>query len=100
MPLEIELKRKVELYGTEKGAWHFIVLPKSISKDLREMFHGMTGGFGSLPVEVKIGKTIWKTSIFYSARDGAFLLPVKAMVRKNENITAGKTVSFTIRIII
>lgn len=100
MPLELELKRKVELYGTEKSAWHFIVLPENISEDLRIMFKGMTGGFSSLPVEVAIGKTVWKTSIFYSARDKGFLLPVKAMVRKNENIQAGKTVSFTMKILI
>ncbi|EKE24933.1 MAG: hypothetical protein ACD_5C00354G0010 [uncultured bacterium] len=100
MPIELELKRRVQLYGTEKSAWHFIVLPKNVSKDLKQMFQGMTGGFGSLPVEVTIGKTVWRTSIFYSAKDKAFLLPIKAMVRKNENISIGKTVSFTMKILI
>jgi len=49
-------------------------------------------------LEVKIGKTAWKTSIF-PAKDGTYLLPVKAQVRKAEGLFAGNRVSFAIKIL-
>lgn len=98
--MEFEMRRKLSLFEGEKVSWHFILLPKGLSRDLRKFFAGMTGGFGSLPVEVKVGKTIWKTSIFPESKDGAFMLPVKAEVRKKENLKAGDMVSFTLSILV
>jgi len=100
MPLELKMRRRIELYESTKAAWHMIMLPKGISRDLRKFFAGATGGFGSLPVEVKVGKTVWRTSIFPESKDGAFLLLVKAEVRKKESITAGDLVSFTLTILV
>lgn len=77
-----------------------VLLPKGLSRDLRKFFEGMTAGFGSLPVEVTVGKTVWKTSIFPESKDGAFLLLIKAEVRKKESIKAGDLVSFKIDILI
>ena len=77
-----------------------VFLPKGISQDLKKFFEGATGGFGSLPVEVTVGQTTWKTSIFPEGKDGAFLLLLKAQVRKKENIKAGDNVSFGIKILI
>lgn len=100
MSLEIELKRKVQIHQSEKTAWYLVMLPKGVSQDLKKLYEGMTGGFGSLPVEVTVGNTTWKTSIFPESKDGAFLLLLKAAVRKKENIQAGKMVSFTMKILI
>ena len=94
------MKRKVLLLESKKAAWHVVLLPKGLSQDLKKFFEGATAGFGSLPVEVTIGKTTWKTSIFPESRDGAFLLLLKAEVRKKENIKAGDTVSFALKILI
>ena len=58
----------------------------------------MKRGWGSLPVTVTIGKTSWKTSIFPDAKAGAYLLPLKADVRKKEKILASDTVSFSLEI--
>jgi hypothetical protein len=98
--MELEMKRKVVLYGGEKGAWHFVVLPKGLSQDLRKFFAGMERGFGSLPVEVTIGKTTWTTSIFPESKDGAFMFPVKADVRKKEDVMAGKLIAFKLKILV
>jgi hypothetical protein len=100
MPMEMKMRRSVTLYGGDKGAWHFVVLPKGLSQDLRKFFAGMERGFGSLPVQVSIGKTTWKTSIFPESKDGAFMFPIKAEVRKKENIKEGDMLSFSLKIIV
>lgn len=88
------------MYEGKKVVWHMIFLPKGLSRDLKKFFAEMTGGFGSLPVQVSIGKTSWKTSIFPESKDGPFLLLLKAEVRKKENIKAGDMVSLSIDILI
>jgi hypothetical protein len=97
--MEFEMRRKVVLYGEGKGAWHFVTLPKNISQDLREFFAGMERGFGSLPVEITIGKTVWTTSIFPDKKSGSFMFPLKALVRRKETISAGDTISFILKIL-
>jgi hypothetical protein len=64
------------------AAWHFITIPKVLSKELKEMHGKNAKGFGSLPV----GSTVWQTSVFPDAKSGTYLLPVKAAVRKVESI--------------
>ena len=97
---EIKLKGKVWLYTGGKSSWHFVMLPKGKSRDLRNFFAGMERGFGSLPVEVTIGKTTWRTSICPDSKEGAYLLPLKAAVRKSEKIEAGDNVSFLLKILV
>lgn len=100
MAMEIQLRRRVEIYEGAKAAWHLVMLPKGLSQELKMLFAGMEGGFGSLPVEVTVGRTTWRTSIFPESKEGAFLLLIKAAVRKKENIQAGDLVSFTLKILI
>jgi hypothetical protein len=93
------MKEKVWLYPGDMAAWHFITLTKSIGKEIKETRGKLARGFGSLPVEVAIGKTTWKTSIFPDKYSGSYILPVKAKVRKVEEIDVDDMVTFTIRFI-
>lgn len=93
----LKLKAKVWVYPG-MAAWRFLTLPKKESKLISKMFEGMKRGFGSLPVTVTIGKTSWKTSIFPDKKAGAYLLPLKAAVRKKENIKDLQIVKFQIQI--
>lgn len=88
---------KVWLYPGQ-AAWHFISLPKKDSTAIKRLFHGMTGGFGSLPVLATIGATEWKTSIFPDSKSGTYLLPLKKSVRVAEKFVAGDRITFRIRI--
>ncbi|MFC1733311.1 DUF1905 domain-containing protein, partial [candidate division KSB1 bacterium] len=45
--------------------------------------------FGSVPVEVTVGGTTWETSVFPNSKDGTYILPVKAPVRRKEGIYEG-----------
>ncbi len=92
---QYKMKAKVWLY-TGVGAWHFVTLPVKQSKEIKSLYGGMKKGWGSIPVNVTIGTTTWKTSIFPDTKSNAYLLPLKADIRKKENILDGDTVTFYI----
>lgn len=75
------------------SGWHFLTINGQISAEIRYAALGRTGGFGSIRVEARIGVTRWRTSIFPQRASGGFILPVKAAVRKQENIAEGDAVT-------
>ena len=95
---QFKIRAKIWLYPGETGNWHFVTIPKKESTQITEQFKSMKKGWGSLPVEVKIGKTTWATSIFPDSKSGTYLLPLKAKVRRAEGIDEGDTVSVTLTI--
>lgn len=90
-------KEEVCLYPG-MAAWHFVGVDKKHSADIKEKFASKKRGFGSVPVEVTIGKTKWKTSIFPDKRSGTYLMPLKADVRRKEGIRAKDKITFTIEL--
>jgi hypothetical protein len=90
---------KVWLYPSDTASWHFVTLPKELGAQIKELFGKNAKGFGSLPVEVKIRKTIWQTSIFADKYSGSYILPLKAKVRKAEEVEVGDTIAFTIKLL-
>ena len=91
------LKSPVLLYPGMSG-WHFVSVPQKESKKIRKEFGQHAKGWGSLPVLVTIGKTSWQTSIFPDKKSGTYLLPLKAQVRKKEEIFAEDKIRFSITI--
>jgi hypothetical protein len=80
-----------------KTSWYFLTLPAAISRQIRLVDAGpRRTGFGALRVQATIGATIWQTSIFPSAELKAYILPVKASVRKAESMQEGKSASVQI----
>ena len=68
------------------AGWYFALVDKKTSEKIKKNQEGRKRkGWGSIPVTATVGKTKWKTSIFPS-KDGTFLLPLKAKVRKEESI--------------
>lgn len=49
-------------------------------------------GFGSARVTVTVGETVWATSVFPHKESGGWFLPVKAAVRKAEDLAEGALV--------
>lgn len=94
-----KMQAKVWLYPG-LAAWHFVTLPKKESDEIKELFSDMKRGWGSLPVKVTIGETSWKTSIFPDKKAGAYLLPIKAELRKKEKISAGDLVGFLLEVLV
>jgi hypothetical protein len=81
-----------------RGAWFFVSLPGDVTDDIDERFGHRATGFGSLRVEVTIGATTWRTSIFPDSKGATFVLPVKKQVRTAEGLTGGSscTVELTV----
>ena len=50
-------------------------------------------------VEVTVGATTWRTSVFPEASRGAFVLPIKKAVRQAEDLDDGDEVTLTLRIL-
>jgi hypothetical protein len=92
------MRAKVWLYQGN-GGWHFLTLPKKESNAIKSAFGFLKRGWGSLPVNVTIGSTKWKTPIFPDKKHDAYLLPIKSDVRRKESIEAGKDISFSVEII-
>jgi hypothetical protein len=81
------IKGKVWIYQG-KGAWFFLTIPKEESKKIKFFTNngGIRRGWGSIRGEARIGKTIWKTSIFPNSKEGVFLLPIKKEIRQKEMV--------------
>jgi len=84
-----------------KGTWHFITLPQDKSEEIKffsDNHFGKRRGWGSVRVSVNIGGTVWDTSIFPSGSLDAYILPIKAEVRKKQKIAAGDDVEVALQI--
>jgi hypothetical protein len=55
---------------------------------MRRLETGRKRGWGSLPVEARIGETRWRTSIF-PGDEATWLLPIKRAVRDAEALVEG-----------
>ncbi len=86
--LSYSFKEPIWLYAG-KDTWHFVTLPKATAKQIKSLLTGPRRGWGSVRVSVTIGTTTWKTSIFPHKEVGSFILPIKASVRKAENLQLG-----------
>lgn len=81
------------------AAWHFVTVDTEVAARMRvERLGAPRVGWGSIPVSVTVGKTTWKTSIFPDKKSGSYLLPMKAEVRKKEDISAGDTIPVSLSI--
>lgn len=78
------------------GAWHFVTLPADLSKRIRTLTTGQLKPFGSFHVKCQTGASKWETSLFADTKRKAFLLPVKADVRRKEKIKPGDTIDVSI----
>jgi len=63
---------------------------------LRPVARAATYGWGCVPVEAKIGEVTFTTSLF--PKDGTYLLPLKADVRRKTNVTVGDTIPVVMNI--
>jgi hypothetical protein len=76
--------------------WYFVTVPAHQGDDLKAISNLVTYGWGVIPVHVRIGKTEWKTSLF--PKDGSYIVPIKASVRKAENLEEGHTVTLWLEV--
>ena len=71
--------------------WHFITVPEEECGALEVTSTSVSYGWGMIPVAAQIGRTKWKTSLW--PKDGRYIVPVKAWVRKAEGLDLGDVVA-------
>jgi hypothetical protein len=78
--------------------YYFVPVPEPETADIREVAAVATYGWGVIPVEARIGETVFATSLF--PKDGGYLLPLKDAVRRTHVLSAGDdvTIEMTIRL--
>jgi Domain of unknown function (DUF1905) len=67
--------------------FHFVNVPDAESREIKEFERHVTYGWGMNPVRVRIGSTEWTTALW--PKDGKYIVPIKAAVRKAERLTIG-----------
>ena len=82
----------------EPGSFHFLTLPADLADDVAAEA-GPREGFGSVRVEVRIGTTTWRTSLFPDSAQGTFVLPVKKSVRRDEDLEHGTSCDVTLSVV-
>lgn len=78
------------IYWRGPAPFFFVPIPQEQSDDIKAISHLVTYGWGVIPVRVQIGKTMWTTSLF--PKDGLYLVPIKADIRKAEGLEEGDSV--------
>jgi len=69
--------------------WYLVTAVGEPAAEIRVATLGLTGGFGSVRVRATVGRTSWTTSIFPDGKTDGWMLPLKAEIRKRENIIQG-----------
>jgi hypothetical protein len=84
-----------------QDTWTFVTLPPDVSAAVEDEAdaQGPRAGFGSVRVEVELGPSVWRTSVFPDKASGCFVLPVKKAVRGAIGVEEGDPVEVTLRLI-
>jgi hypothetical protein len=97
IPATFTFSAEIWLWDFESGtAWVFVSLPEDVSSEIRSVARAPKPGFGSIRVDVRIGNSAWKTSIFPDSKVGRYILPLKKSVRRAEGVDVGDMVEVTL----
>ncbi|MEZ4706478.1 MAG: DUF1905 domain-containing protein [Caldilineaceae bacterium] len=76
--------------------WYFVTVPGEQCEELRAISGAVSYGWGMIPVTVRLGKSKWETALW--PKDGAYIVPIKASVRKAEKLDEGATVTIRLEV--
>lgn len=96
LDLSFDFQAECWLWQAKKAAWHFVTLPIEQSQEIKFFHEGQSlkkRGWGAVKVKATVGVTSWETSIFPSKAFDAYILPIKATVRKHENIEINQVIN-------
>lgn len=88
--MELEFAGEI-FYWRGPAPFFFVAVAEPQRTAISSVAREVTYGWGVIPVLAQLGDTKWTTSLFPKA--GGYLVPVKAMVRKAEDVDLGDLVS-------
>ena len=71
--------------------FHFVTVPDAECAALQDASGAVSYGWGMIPVTARIARTEWATSLW--PKDGRYIVPLKAAVRKAERLEVGDVVT-------
>lgn len=77
-------------YWRGPAPFYFVSVSPEIAIALKELSPTLTYGWGMIPAAMRIGNTQWVTSLW--PKDGGYIVPLKATVRKAERIEEGDVI--------
>jgi hypothetical protein len=83
-------------YWRGPSPFHFVTVPDEECGALEAASSIVSYGWGMIPAAVRIGKTDFATALW--PRDGGYIVPVKADVRRTEELELGDTVTVRLTI--
>lgn len=86
-----KLKAALWRYPSDKASWYFVTVRKKLADQLKADPDATKTGWGQIKVEVTVGTSTWKTSLFPD-KQGKMVLPIKKAVREKEEIWGGDDV--------
>jgi hypothetical protein len=83
-------------YWRGPAPWYFVTVPAEQSQSLKAISGFVTYGWGMIPAKVRIGGTEWATALW--PKDGSYIVPIKAGVRKAEHLEEGDRVTLRLEV--
>jgi hypothetical protein len=90
------------VFAAEVWSWrgpspyHFVTVPEADCAALRAVAAEVSYGWGMIPVNVRLGRSSWTTSLF--PKDGRYVVPLRDSIRAAEGIAAGDIVELELAI--
>ena len=95
MRISIEFEGEI-WFWQGPAPFFFVTVPPKQCQDLQEISTSVTYGWRMIPASVRIGSTEWTTALF--PKDGRYIVPIKASVRKAEGLEEGDKVSLRLEV--
>ena len=102
---ELSFNTPLSVWPTEKyGDMGYVVITGAAAEYIRghelvrRLELGRRRGFGSVKVEVKVGDSLWSTSVF-PQKAGGWFLPVKKAICRAEGLEAGDEVAVGLKLL-
>ena len=88
--MELEFSGEV-WFWRGPAPWYFVTVPEAARAALEDASTRVSYGWGMVPVTARVGSTRFTTSLF--PKDGSYIVPIKAAVRRSEGIDDGDVIS-------
>jgi len=95
MNLALEFSGEI-WYWRGPAPWYFVTVPEEECRELNAISGSVTYGWGMIPATVRIGKSVWATALW--PKDGRYIVPIKATVRRAERIDEGESVTVRLEV--
>lgn len=87
----------VVIYWRGPAPFFFARIPDAVGAEIAKVRKAASYGWGVIPVTATIDEVSFETSLF--PKDGTYLLPLKAAVRRRIGVTADDEVDVTMTLI-